>query len=107
MKKLFVVLMLSVFALSGAQAQVTPVADNGPYCEVRMVGKPFSSKTEASIDFGKGEEMLKDDKGKSIRFSSPVDALNYLNTQGWELVDTHIKIYSGDSYTYYVMKRKL
>jgi hypothetical protein len=39
-----------------------------------------------SVDFG-GHKFLKDATGLAMRFTSYFDALQYMNSQGWEYVD--------------------
>ncbi|WP_262490369.1 hypothetical protein [Hymenobacter lapidarius] len=36
-----------------------------------------------------------------------MDALNWLNAQGWELASTFVLVDDGDSAAYYVLRRRL
>lgn len=114
MKNLFILLAfpLTMSTWSHAQASSTPQGISTPrteeYCEIRFIGKFLSRhKVVARIDFGNGDEILKDEAGKDVEFPSVVAALNYMNGQGWKLVDIHARMNEGDSHTYYVMKRSL
>ena len=114
MKKLAILLAFTFLPLSWAHAQIAPSMQITPgvrteeYCEVRVIRKSlFRTTTIARIDFGKGDDVLKDEQGKEMEFASNVAVLNYMNSKGWKLVDVHNRIWDGDSYTYYVMKRSL
>lgn len=115
MKKLPILLAFTFFPLSWTHAQVTTPSvqiDLGvrteEYCEVRVIRKSlFRTAAIARIDFGQGDEFLKDEQGKEIEFASNVAVLNYLNSRGWKLVNVHNRIWDGDSHTYYVMRRSL
>lgn len=77
----------------------------------------FSSKSKVSIDAGESSgwfkpmEMLEDEKGKAIKFNSPMDALNYMSVKGWELVLSYIEEQNSGlgatvRISHFVMKRK-
>lgn len=107
MKNLVISFILIFFACTWAYAQETPIKRTEEYCELRTKNPLFSSKLVAQVDFGKGEEVLKDEHGKPIDFASAVGALNYMNSKGWELMNVHVWVSDGEGYTYYVMKRKI
>jgi hypothetical protein len=78
------------------------------YLAITAVGKAFSTKWKIEVDFGqafewsvKNKDLLRDDKGQVISFNSPIDALNYLNSQGWKLVTAS----ADETYFYAVMSR--
>lgn len=112
MKKLFTLItfafLLCFFAfIQESYAQDVSAKRTEEYCEVRTSHMIFKRKPVAYVDFGGGEQLLKDEQGKEIKFDSSVAVLNYMNRKGWELVTTYVMIDGGDSFTYYVMKRKL
>ncbi len=99
MKKLsaaivFFVLLLGLTATSASAqsggtrnlAQPAPEAVRYEYCEVRVVGK------DVYADFGYGSEKLggpelsKLEVGKLQVFATPISALNYMGSLGWEVV---------------------
>ena len=50
-------------------------------------------KWKINADFGqpltislKNKDLIRDESGKTIKFDSPIDAIHYLNSRGWELV---------------------
>ncbi|EJF07927.1 MULTISPECIES: hypothetical protein [Pontibacter] len=115
MKKLSLVFALTILACTWSYAQAVPASlvtttaqRTEEYCELRFFVKAlFSTKVHAHVDFGNGEEVLKDTQGNNIDFISPMAALNYMNSKGWKLVDTYPRVHEGSSCTYYVMKRSL
>ncbi|WP_299988351.1 hypothetical protein [uncultured Pontibacter sp.] len=115
MKNLSLVFALSTLVYTGSYAQAVPASlpttttqRTEAYCEIRFFVKAlFSTKVHAHVDFGNGEEVLKDAQGNNIDFVSPMAALNYMNSKGWKLVDTYPRVHEGSSCTYYVMKRSL
>lgn len=114
MKKFILLFALSLITYSWSFAQTAPATQptlkdrTEEYCEVRVLSKSLiRSRTIARVDFGNGDETLKDERGKDAEFASSIAVLNYMNSKGWKLVDVHNRIWDGDSFTYYVMKRSL
>jgi|GEM_PF-4050430 len=81
------------------------------YCQVRAQPK-LNGRYVVSIDFGQQQKLVslnlfRDAAGKAIEFNSAMDALNWLNAQGWELASTFVLVDGGDSVAYYVLRRRL
>jgi hypothetical protein len=62
------------------------------YCEVVATGRLFSTKVTIQVDFGEERAFFKDtrmrdDDGAVVKFNTLVDALNYMGTQNWHLVN--------------------
>ena len=81
------------------------------YCRMVISERSFSTKVKIELDLGaerklfSGDTRLRDElTGKLKKFSSVVDALNYMGAQGWELVNAFPM---GDSriYHYYFRRR--
>ena len=101
-----------------AQASASPpappptgTARTEEYCQVRAQGK-LNGRVVVSIDFGQQQKVLsrnlfRDAAGQAVEFNSAVDALNWLNAQGWELASTFVVVGDGNSVAYYVMRRRL
>jgi len=73
---------------------------------------PFKKKVTVQVDFGQGingwkpkESVLKDNKGKPIKFESMIDALNYMSGQGWRFVDAYA-ITAGNQNVYHWIMSK-
>ncbi|WP_112479151.1 hypothetical protein [Vibrio variabilis] len=81
------------------------------YAMVIASGKMLSlTQWKVEVDFGqalkiglKNKDLLRDEKGKTLSFNSPMDALNYMNSQGWVLVSAN----STDNRFTAVIKRKV
>ncbi len=75
---------------------IASLAQNKVYAEI--VGNEYSSLT-VSVEFGKNSKrfayMLKDGNGKTMHFSTMVDAMNHLAKFGWELENTYVVV-DGD-----------
>lgn len=86
MKHLICILFATLFSVS-AFAQEKKV-----YCEIVGDGNFSGSKVKVEIVFGDSvDESIKQqaDKVKTAKFSTMVDALNYMSKQGWELEQTY------------------
>ncbi|MGR5095641.1 hypothetical protein ACPV5O_03735 [Vibrio maritimus] len=67
------------------------------YAMVIASGKMLSlTQWKVEVDFGqalkiglKNKDLLRDEEGKTLSFNSPMDALNYMNSQGWILVSAN------------------
>lgn len=86
--------VLLLFVMFGVV--IASLAQNKVYAEI--VGNEYSSLT-VSVEFGKNSKrfayMLKDGNGKTMHFSTMVDAMNHLAKFGWELENTYVNV-DGD-----------
>ena len=111
MKKLIVAVCILVSVQSMAQSTDTTMVEQ--YCRVEATGRLFSNKVTIDVDFGDsrrvfGDYRLRDEEtGKLKKFNYITDALNYMGSQGWALVNA-FPIYTGTSgantYHYYFKK---
>jgi hypothetical protein len=92
MKKLFTVLLILVGSLNAkAQVEVDNVMINDLDLEyVELVGRSkfFSlTKIKVFVDYGQDfswkQQTIKDSNGKNMSFNSMVDALNFMDRNGW------------------------
>ncbi|MEZ4687737.1 MAG: hypothetical protein R3B47_17240 [Bacteroidia bacterium] len=111
---------LAVGLISGILAQDPPAPyphQTEQYCKVIITWTPNDGSGNqvcgAMIDFGNPVPrfrskrqllILRDDAAEPLRFNSPVDILNYMNSKGWSLVHAFEQ---GDEDIRYLMKRKL
>lgn len=110
MKKLILTLALSTSIFFTVSAQDTTMVEQ--YCRVIVTGRPLSTKVSIDVDFGEERKFFQGDTrlrdaltGKVKKFSSIVDALNYMGAQGWALVTA---FQTGDSLIYhYYFKKQL
>jgi hypothetical protein len=117
MKKTMLVLIsaLSSFLPSVAQTVngVLISEFDAEYIQIRAYEKLLNSVVTLEIDFGqldvaldKKDTELRDERGKAMEFNSVMAALNYLNKQGYELMQVYVLTTSSGSSCYYLMRRK-
>ncbi len=90
MKKFFTMLLLSVAIISKAQ-DTTKVEQ---YCELVASSKILSRKVTIDINYGEKRTLwrdyrIKDDNGRFQSFNSVVDALNFLGSNGWKMLNAY------------------
>jgi hypothetical protein len=112
MRKLLVFIVLFLPVLAKAQTDSLATKGKEQYCMVTEVPKIFGKSVNISVDFGQqkktlGLGRLTDEEGKVKSFNSIVDGLNYMASQGWELVNSYVVKSSPETYeAHYMMKRK-
>jgi hypothetical protein len=81
------------------------------YCRLVAYNKLLSTKVNIDVDFGQERKFFSDSRmrdeetGKLKKFNTVVDALNYMGSQGWILVNA-FPVLEGSSYAYhYYFKR--
>lgn len=110
MKKIIVTALLFVCLSSGsfAQQDTTKVEQ---YCRLVANNRMFSNKVNIDVDFGEERKFFSDHRmrdeetGKLKKFNTVVDALNYMGSQGWKLVNA-FPVVEGNSYTYHYYFKK-
>lgn len=105
MKKIFILAVLALMAVGTAQAQTKKV-----YCEIIGVMQFMSTKVKVAIDLGESEKAwhdhrLVDENGEKIKFSSMIEALNYMSERGWELEQAYSSPSEKASATRYIMSK--
>jgi hypothetical protein len=111
MKKLL--LIIGFFISVSSFAQDTTWVEQ--YCRLEATGRLFSNKVTIDVDFGEsrrvfGDYRIRDEEsGKLKKFNSVTDALNYLGSQGWILVNafpigTTSTNSNSNTYHYYFKK---
>jgi hypothetical protein len=105
MKRFLLALCYPLTLAIPAPAQAQPIAQAAPapsaavkrteeYCQVSAQVK-LNGRYVISIDYGQQQKLLslnlfRDAAGKAVEFNSAMDALNWLNAQGWELASTTV-----------------
>ncbi len=62
------------------------------YCEIQINGKGIGRKVTIEVDYGQEQKLfdknaaIKDANGKTRIFNSVSDALNYMGSLGWRVV---------------------
>lgn len=76
------------------------------YCEIKGIGKSFSSGLKITMDFGEhskysiGKGVIESknlvaEDGESLEFNSMVDAANYMEEHGWIFKQAYSSFYGG------------
>lgn len=110
-------LFFALLFLFGAMVSYSQTVNNIPIKDIdveyiEIVGKSakaFSRKLKVNLDFGQEnraftqvDSQIKDENGNAIEFNSMVDALNFMNQNGFEFV----QVYSTDDSENYLMRKK-
>lgn len=111
MKKL---LLLFVFCIA-SMVILAQKSVNFEYCFLNgsYNDKFANNKYTVHIDFGentklKSDKNYSDATGKSIVFNSMIDAMNFMDKQGWELVQAYVITPTNSrSINQWILKRKL
>ena len=111
MKTLFTAFLLLFSVASFAQ---TAPARTEEYCMMMATQKFLSTKVIITLDYGQetkffggGAATVKDEAGKIQSFNSVIDALNYMNSQGWEFVNAYVVTVAQQNVYHYVLRRKI
>ena len=77
-------------------------AQNRVYCEI-VERNPSSKKVKVIIDFGqkrekgKTSQTLVNDKGEIVIFNPKIDALNYMDSLGWNFLQAYTVVSGGSA----------
>ncbi len=79
------------------------------YCLLLATGKLFSKKVNIQIDYGQDatffeDTRIRDKDGNIIQFNSVMDALNYMNSLGWQFVDSYAITIGNQNVYHYLLK---
>ena len=123
MKSLFTLLFSFCCLFTSYGQSVTSYYINGfpldsiqtEYIEAEICKVTFSTKVFLDIDYGQESKILyikynrvADTKGNYIEFKSNMNALNYLNMIGYELIETdYIRMKDDDIRVKYMLKKKV
>lgn len=117
MKQLLLAAALTV-AASAAHAQTAPPATlaktaerTEEYCQLEARQR-LNGRVVISVDFGQQRQvmsrnLLRDSAGNPVEFNSVVDALNWMNAQGWEFVNAYSAVSGSDGTSNYVLRRRV
>ena len=94
----FTVLMVSAAVVGAEEIPIDGEVKTYPgqtmrYAQISASLSMTAMKWKINADFGqplkisiKNKDLIRDESGKTIKFDSPIDAIHYLNSRGWELV---------------------
>ena len=107
MKKLLMATCL-LFSLSGFTQDTTKVEQ---YCRLVAYNKLLSNKVNIDVDFGQERKFFSDNRlrdeetGRIKKFNTVTDALNYMGSQGWILVNAYPVTEGSTSVLYFYFKK--
>jgi hypothetical protein len=106
MKNLLTIAFILTAFISNAQSEKVE-----QYCEVLGMSGAFSTKVTINIDYGDAKSIWKDNRvknedGSVKKFNSMIDALNYMGSEGWKLVNAFLVTASGQNVYHYVFKKE-
>jgi hypothetical protein len=109
MKKIIIAAFLFISISSFAQ-DTTKVEQ---YCRLVAINKLLSNKVNIEVDFGQERKFFSDNRlrdeetGKLKKFNSVTDALNYMGSQGWLLVNAFPVQEGGTTSTFHYYFKRL
>lgn len=112
MKKTVLIILVNIFT-GIAYAQQKPAAIE-QYCSLNVMPRLLSNKVNIDVDYGNPRKLfsfkdnrVKDDDGKAKKFNTAIEALNYMSSQGWQLVNAMAFIEGGNAVYRYIIKREI
>jgi hypothetical protein len=117
MKKivLFSAILLSTITVSFGQVTVENVNINDldiKYCQLIGYNKSlFGKNIIVTVDYGQKfkpfkSQLIKGPDDKAIEFYSMIDALNFMEENGWEYVNNYAVSTGNSSVYHYLLKKK-
>lgn len=82
------------------------------YCIVKSTTNSVNTKAWIEVDFGQKKKINVDNRpsnegGRMADFDNIVDALNFMNSKGWEVCGSNQMPASGTTVYHYLLKRKI
>jgi hypothetical protein len=114
MKKIIITLALlnCISASYAQQANLNKFIEQ--YCSLNIMPRLLSNKVNIDVDYGNPRKLfsfkdnrVKDDNGKAKKFNTAVEALNYMSSQGWKLINAMAVTEGGGTVYRYIMKREI
>jgi hypothetical protein len=114
MKKITFLIYLIVANLFCFSQQNNSLKNIEQYCSLNIMPRLLSNKVNIDIDYGNPRKLfsfkdnrVKDENGKAKKFNTAVEALNYMSSQGWKLVNAFTITEGGSAVIRYIMKRDI
>lgn len=115
MKNILVLMILTFSIGCFAQENDNSNKQKRVFCQLLGTGKTFSNKVTITIDFGQeisfwkgaSNQYLVDENGKSIKFNSMVDALNFMGKSGWEFEQAYVITKGSKNVYHYLLSKEI
>jgi len=112
-------ILLTLFLLFAFNSLFSQTVNDKPieqidaeYIQIVGAAKLFSKKVNIQIDFGQVDKIFKakdtqirDKDGKLTTFNSMIDALNFMNKNGYEFVQAYTITIQNQNVYHYLMQR--
>ena len=114
MKKMIAILAFGLMSF-GAKAQVVVDGTNINDLDIKYVelvgqAKLLSLSIKVFVDYGQEfswkQQTIKNTEGKNASFNSMVDALNFMDQNGWEYVNNYLINNNGELTYKFLLKKK-
>jgi hypothetical protein len=112
MKKIILILIVNIFTGIAYAQQKPSIIEQ--YCSLNVMPRLLSNKVNIDVDYGNPRKLfsfkdnrVKDDDGKAKKFNTAIEALNYMSSQGWKLVNAMAITEGGNAVYRYIMKREI
>ncbi len=91
---LFILCLMSFSSTAQSDSIPSGLQKQFAYCEIIGTSSMLGSRITVKIDFGQKTKFFEDTRlkgkdGRPIRFNSMIDALNFMGSDGWELVQAY------------------
>ena len=116
MKSLLLVLIVGLFSFSSSAQTVNdvPLSEiDVEYVQIVGTGKLFKNDVTIQIDFGQKDKVFStkdtrilDANGEDVVLHSMVDALNFMDSNGFEFVTAYAITIGNQNVYHYLLKRK-
>jgi hypothetical protein len=114
MKRYFLLIVASLFTFSSHAQQSAISKTIEQYCSLNVMPRLLSNKVNIDVDYGSARKLfsfkdnrVKDDDGKAKKFNTAIEALNYMSSQGWKLVNAMAITEGGSAVYRYILKREI
>jgi len=114
MKKLITLVLIAITLNSYSQnvngVKIKDLDIN--YCKIIGYNKSLlGQKIVVTIDYGQKyswmkPQIIKDDNGKALVFNSMIEALNYMDKNGWEYVNNFVVTIGQSNIYNYLLRKK-
>ena len=106
MKRFFISIAVAIIAALPGSAQ------KRVFCEIVGTQSILTMKVVIDIDFGQqsksaADHRLTDENGKSLKFNSMIDALNYMGELGWEFEQAFAITHANSNVYHYLLSREI
>ena len=86
--------LISFMSMAQSDSISSVIQKQFDYCELVGTSGITGARTTVKIDFGQRTKIFEDTRlkgpdGRAIRFNSMIDALNFMGSDGWELVQVY------------------